>query len=380
MQELGLQAYRFSIAWPRILPEGRDRVNPAGLDFYSRLVDGLLEAGIEPFITLYHWDLPQALQDAGGWPARATAEAFAEYADHVSRRLGDRVKYWMTLNEPFVSAVLGYLRGDHAPGHTDLDESLATAHHLLLAHGWAVPLIRTNSPQAQVGIVLNLGVQAPASSSRADRSAARIADGQLNRWYLDPLVGRHYPADMVRHYGRPMDFVQADDMATIAVPLDFLGVNYYSRNIVRSDQVPESENAPREVFPNDEHTEMGWEVHPPSLYDVLGRLHFDYQFPALYITENGAAYPDQVGPDGKVHDPQRLSYLRRHLTEAARAIAIGVPLRGYFAWSLLDNFEWAHGYTKRFGLIYVDYATQRRAPKTSARWYSQVIAANALVD
>jgi beta-glucosidase len=380
MQELGLQAYRFSIAWPRILPEGRDRVNPAGLDFYSRLVDGLLEAGIEPFITLYHWDLPQALQDAGGWPARATAEAFAEYADHVSRRLGDRVKYWMTLNEPFVSAVLGYLRGDHAPGHTDLDESLATAHHLLLAHGWAVPLIRTNSPQAQVGIVLNLGVQAPASSSRADRSAARIADGQLNRWYLDPLVGRHYPADMVRHYGRPMDFVQADDMATIAVPLDFLGVNYYSRNIVRSDQVPESENAPREVFPNDEHTEMGWEVHPPGLYDVLGRLHFDYQFPALYITENGAAYPDQVGPDGKVHDPQRLSYLRRHLTEAARAIAIGVPLRGYFAWSLLDNFEWAHGYTKRFGLIYVDYATQRRAPKTSARWYSQVIAANALVD
>lgn len=380
MQELGLQAYRFSIAWPRILPEGRDRVNPAGLDFYSRLVDGLLEAGIEPFITLYHWDLPQALQDAGGWPARATTEAFAEYADHVSRRLGDRVKYWMTLNEPFVSAVLGYLRGDHAPGHTDLDESLATAHHLLLAHGWAVPLIRTNSPQAQVGIVLNLGVQAPASSSRADRSAARIADGQLNRWYLDPLVGRHYPADMVRHYGRPMDFVQADDMATIAVPLDFLGVNYYSRNIVRSDQVPESENAPREVFPNDEHTEMGWEVHPPSLYDVLGRLHFDYQFPALYITENGAAYPDQVGPDGKVHDPQRLSYLRRHLTEAARAIALGVPLRGYFAWSLLDNFEWAHGYTKRFGLIYVDYATQRRAPKTSARWYSQVIAANALVD
>ena len=380
MQELGLQAYRFSIAWPRILPEGRDRVNPAGLDFYSRLVDGLLEAGIEPFITLYHWDLPQALQDAGGWPARATTEAFAEYADHVSRRLGDRVKYWMTLNEPFVSAVLGYLRGDHAPGHTDLDESLATAHHLLLAHGWAVPLIRTNSPQAQVGIVLNLGVQAPASSSRADRSAARIADGQLNRWYLDPLVGRHYPADMVRHYGRPMDFVQADDMATIAVPLDFLGVNYYSRNIVRSDQVPESENAPREVFPNDEHTEMGWEVHPPGLYDVLGRLHFDYQFPALYITENGAAYPDQVGPDGKVHDPQRLSYLRRHLTEAARAIALGVPLRGYFAWSLLDNFEWAHGYTKRFGLIYVDYATQRRAPKTSARWYSQVIAANALVD
>ncbi|MBC7249467.1 MAG: beta-glucosidase [Anaerolineae bacterium] len=380
MKEIGLQAYRFSISWPRILPQGRGAINLAGLDFYDRLMDALLEAGITPFATLYHWDLPQTLQDHGGWPARPTAEAFVEYADVVSRRLGDRVKHWITLNEPFVSAFLGYLEGSHAPGHTDLDEMLAAAHHLLLAHGWAVPVIRRNSPQARVGIVLNLGPCIPASPSVADRAAAWREDGILNRWYLNPLAARGYPADIVQHYGRPMDFVQANDLETIAVPLDFVGLNYYTRRIVRSNEVPEAKNLPRTVFPNREHTAMGWEVYPEGLYELLGRLHFEYRFPAIYITENGAAYADQVGSDGRVDDPQRVAYFKAHLKQAARAIRAGVPLRGYFAWSLLDNFEWAYGYSKRFGLIYVDFSTQQRILKSSAHWYRRVIAANAVVD
>jgi len=380
MKELGLHAYRFSISWPRLLPQGRGRVNDAGLDFYSRLVDALLEAAIEPFVTLYHWDLPQALQDRGGWPERATAEAFVEYADLVARKLGDRVKHWITLNEPFVSAIAGYLEGQHAPGHSDLDEALAAAHHLLLAHGWAVPVILRNSPEVQVGITLNLSGQTPASPSAADRAAAWQRDGVINRWFLDPLSARGYPADIVQHYGHPMDFVQAGDLEAIAVSLDFLGVNYYARGVVRSSVLTEAENVPRTVFPNPERTEMGWEVYPEGLYEVLGRLHFDYRFPALYVTENGAAYPDQIGPDGQVDDPLRVAFLKGHLAAAARAIAAGVPLRGYFAWSLMDNFEWAHGYSKRFGLIYVDYPTQRRVLKTSAHWYRQVIAANAVVD
>jgi beta-glucosidase len=380
MKESGLQAYRFSIAWPRLLPEGRERVNQPGLGFYDRLVDALLEAQIEPFVTLYHWDLPQALQDQGGWPARATAEAFVEYADLTSRTLGDRAKHWITLNEPFVSAFVGYLEGRHAPGHSDLDEALAAAHHLLLAHGRAVPVIRRNSPRAQVGIALNLSPNTPASSSAADRAAAWRGDGILNRWFLDPLSARGYPADIVQHYGRPMDFVQPGDMEAIAAPLDFLGVNYYTRHVVRSIEIPEAENAPRTVFLNPERTEMGWEVYPEGLYELLGRLHFDHRFPALYVTENGAAYPDRIGADGQVGDPLRVAYLKAHLSEVARAVAAGVPLRGYFVWSLLDNFEWAHGYSKRFGLIYVDYRTQQRVLKTSAHWYRRVIAANAVMD
>jgi beta-glucosidase len=380
MKEVGLQAYRFSISWPRLLPEGRGRLNAAGLDFYSRLVDGLLEAAIEPFITLYHWDLPQALQDQGGWPARATAEAFVEYADLVTRRLGDRVEHWITLNEPFVSAMVGYLEGRHAPGHSDLDEALAAAHHLLLSHGWAIPVIRRNSPGAQVGIALNLSGQTPASPSAADRAAAWQRDGVVNRWFLDPLSARGYPADIVQHHGNLMEFVQAGDLEAIAAPLDFLGVNYYARGVVRSSVVTGAENAPRTVFPNPERTEMGWEVYPEGLYELLGRLHFDYRFPALYVTENGAAYPDRIGPDGQVDDPLRVAFLEEHLAAAARAIGAGVPLRGYFVWSLMDNFEWAHGYSKRFGLIYVDYPTQRRVLKTSAHWYRRVIAANAVVD
>jgi beta-glucosidase len=376
MKAINLQAYRFSIAWPRILPAGRGKVNQAGLDFYSRLVDGLLDAGITPWVTLYHWDLPQALQDEGGWPARSTVDAFLEYTDVFTRALGDRVKNWITFNEPFVSAIVGHDEGRHAPGIKDRHQALATAHHLLLAHGQAVPVIRRNSLGANVGITLNMGPQMPASRSAADLARATWLDGFINRWFLDPLVGRNYPKDMLESFGEAMAFVQPGDMETIAVPVDFVGVNYYTRSIARSSEIREEENEERKVFPNDEHTEMGWEVYPEGLYTCLGRLHFDYAFPAIYITENGAAYKDQVNTEGQVDDPQRLYYIKRHLQQVVRAIDCGMPVKGYFAWSLMDNFEWAHGNSKRFGLIYVDYETQQRIPKSSAKWYAQVISEN----
>jgi len=376
INRLGLNAYRFSIAWPRVLPNGRGVINEVGLDFYSKMVDRLLKLEIEPYITLYHWDLPQKLQDEGGWPSRSVADAFVEYADIVSRVLGDRVKNWITLNEPWVSAFVGYRDGRHAPGHMDLHEALAASHHLLLAHGQAVPVIRRNSPGANVGITLNLTPQVPASSSVADRVAATWADGYVNRWFLDPLVGRGYPQDMVNGFGHGMPFVQANDMDLISVPVDFLGVNYYTRNIARSDKISEAENDPHTTFRGDEITEMDWEVYPEGLYKILGRLHFDYDFPSIYITENGAAFNDQVSTDGEVDDPARLSYIKRHLEQVHRAIEAGVPVKGYFAWSLMDNFEWGFGYSKRFGLVYVDFETQRRIVKSSGKWYQQVIDQN----
>lgn len=378
MRDLGLQAYRFSISWPRILPAGTGKVNPAGLDFYSRLVDELLAAGIRPFATLYHWDLPQALQDRGGWPERTVAEAYVEYAEAVARVLGDRVHDWMTFNEPWVSAFLGYEFGIHAPGHSDFAEAYASAHHHLLAHGWAVPVIRRDSPGSQVGIVLNLAPHQPASPSEADALEARLADARGNRWFLDPLVGRGYPQELCEALGLRLDFVQPGDMTAITTPIDLLGVNYYFRIIDRSKAIPEAKNAPRTVFPNPNPTTMGWEVHPEGLYELLVRLKTEYPFPSYYVTENGAAYPDQVGPDGQVDDPQRVAYLRDHFAQAARAIAGGVPLKGYFVWSLMDNFEWAHGYRQRFGLFYVDYKTLARIPKTSAKWYGKVIARNSV--
>ncbi len=378
MKEMGLKAYRFSIAWPRILPEGRGDINLAGIDFYSRLVDSLLEAGIVPYITLYHWDLPQALQDEGGWPARKVVDAFAEYADVVSRALGDRVEKWITLNEPWVSAFVGYRDGRHAPGHTDLAEALAASHHLLLAHGKAVPVIRSNCSDADIGITLNLSPQEPASPSAADRKESAWVDGYLNRWFLDPLVGRGYPMDITTGFGNPMECVKAGDLDLIAVPVDFLGVNYYARGIARSTEISEADNEPRTVFPSDEITDMGWEVYPQGLYNILGRLHFDYEFPAIYITENGAAFADEVDRDGHVDDPARLDYIKRHLEMVQKAIQNGVPVHGYFAWSLLDNFEWAFGYSKRFGLVFVDFDTQRRIPKSSSKWYREVIIGNGI--
>jgi beta-glucosidase len=378
MKELGLNAYRFSISWPRVLPKGRGEVNQAGLDFYDRLVDGLLESKIEPFVTLYHWDLPQYLQEEGGWPSRTIVNAFREYADLISRTLGDRVKSWITINEPYVSAFIGYLEGRHAPGHTNLHEALEASHHLLLVHGQAVQVIRNNCPNAKIGISLNLTPQTPASSSAADQAAALHADGIINRWFLDPLSGRGYPVDIQRKYGDPMAFIQAGDLDAIAAPLDFLGVNYYARNIARSSEVNEVKNTPQTIFPMNEITEMGWEVYPQGLYQILERLHSDYEFPAFYITENGAAFMDHLSPNGEVEDPKRVSYFQRHLEEILKAIDIGVPIRGYFVWSFLDNFEWANGYSKRFGLIYVDFQTQQRILKASAKWYQQVIKENAI--
>ena len=375
IKQLGLKAYRFSTAWPRVLPSGTGTVSEAGLDFYSKLVDGLLKLDVEPYITLYHWDLPQKLQDKGGWPARDIVDAFVEYADLVSRVLGDRVKNWITFNEPWVSAFVGYYYGAHAPGHKSQHEALAAAHHLLLAHGNAVPVIRRNSPDSNVGITLNLTPQVPASPSVADRTAANWVDGHINRWFLDPLVGRGYPQDMVNDYGDEMAFVQPGDLEIASVPLDFIGINYYHRNVVRSEKVSEEENAPRTVFSGDV-TEMGWEVHPESLYKMLGRLYFDYDFPAIYITENGAAYVDEVSADGEVHDPKRVSYYERHLEQVHRALEAGIPMKGYFAWSLMDNFEWAYGYSKRFGLVYVDYQSQQRIMKDSAKWYQTIIEKN----
>lgn len=383
MKSLGVEAYRFSVSWPRILPKGRGEVNEAGLDFYSRLVDSLLEAGILPFLTLYHWDLPQALQDKGGWPARATAEAFAEYADVISRHLGDRVRYWITHNEPAVAGFEGHLTGRHAPGIQDPNAALRAVHHLLLSHGWAVPIIRGNSPNAEVGIALNLMPAAPASASAADFHACRHFDGYLNRWFLDPLYGRHYPADMVASYiaqgylpGEGLTFIHDGDLDTIAAQTDFLGVNYYTRAIVRDEKA--AYNLTQITFPSpeSERTEMGWEVYPDGLYEILNRLHLEYRPRKIYVTENGASYSDGPDADGRIRDDRRVDYLCYHLAAAHRAIQNGVPLAGYFVWSLMDNFEWSRGYTQRFGIVWIDYETQKRIPKDSARWYKETIAQN----
>jgi beta-glucosidase len=389
LRDLGLNAYRFSIAWPRVLPNGRGAPNARGLDFYERLVDSLLEAGIRPMATLYHWDLPQVLQDAGGWGARSIVDAFAGYADVVSRRLGDRVSHWVTHNEPWCIATLGHENGEQAPGLRDPALALRVAHHVLLSHGRAVPVLRANAADAEVGVVLNLVPAEPASPSDADRDATRAFDGFFNRWYLDPLFRGAYPEDAIAdrvsqgHLAPgPLPFVEPDDLRAIAAPIDFLGVNYYTRAICRSDAVPETENAPRTIPEprREDLTDMGWEVWPQGLHDLLGRLHRDYAPEKLYVAENGVAWSDHPDASGRVADPRRVAFLRGHLAAAARAIEDGVPLAGYFHWSLLDNFEWSHGYTKRFGLVWVDFATQQRIPKDSARFYRDVVAANAIED
>ena len=369
MRRLGLKAYRFSISWPRLLPDGRGPLNPAGLDFYDRLVDRLLGANIEPFATLYHWDLPQALQDAGGWPERSTSSLFADYAALAARRLGDRVRSWTTFNEPQVVADMGYGNGGHAPGIRDEKQRLQTAHNLLVAHGLSAQALRSVDSGLQVGIVINLWPTYPASPSAEDRRVAQESWEHGGAWYLDPLLRAAYPPAAWKDMGANAPQVQPGDMALIAQHLDFLGINYYSRGVLGAQGMIRP-------VPGSEHTEMGWEVYPLGLYHLLLKLQREYRLPPVYITENGAAFVDTLSPDGKVHDPRRLEYLRQHFIQARRAMAEGVDLRGYFVWSLLDNFEWGHGYSKRFGLIYVDFSTQQRILKDSAEWYAGVIAAN----
>ncbi|MFQ3536387.1 MAG: GH1 family beta-glucosidase [Aggregatilineales bacterium] len=380
MAQLGLRAYRFSIAWPRLLPEGAGAPNQAGLDFYSRLIDKLLEAGITPFATLYHWDLPQRLEDRGGWTSAEMPEWFAEYTALCAKHYGDRLKHWITLNEPWCTAFLGYYLGIHAPGLRDERAAFRAAHHTHLAHGRAMQVLRQMLPGAQLGITLNLAPVQPLTDSPSDVQAAQVFDGLQNRWFLDPVFKGCYPADVVavlaqRHV---LDGLDLDAVRLAAQPLDFLGVNYYTRQIVRHDlddpqgfAVVPPENVPV--------TDMRWEIYPQGLRDLLLRVHQEYAPPAIYITENGAAFPEPEHVEGDLlDDPQRVAYLQSHFRAAAEALAHGVPLKGYFVWSLLDNFEWAEGYTKRFGIVHVDFNTQRRTLKRSALYFKQVIQAGAL--
>jgi beta-glucosidase len=376
MRELGLPAYRFSVSWPRVLPEGRGPVNRAGLDFYSRLVDALLEAGIAPALTLYHRDLPQALQDRGGWRSRETADAFAEYAEVVSRVLSDRVDLWITLNEPWAVAFEGHATGELAPGLRDPKLAVQVAHNLLLSHGLAVPVLRANGAR-KVGITINAWPVAPASETPEDVAAAERSYARDVSWFLDPLYGRGYPAEILSIYERLgwAPKVRDGDMNVIGAPTDFLGLNYYSHVVVRHD----AGAAPFqivEVPQAGEHTAMGWPIDPGGLCDLLTRIQADLRPAEVYLTGNGAAFADEVGEDGRVHDERRVSYLREHFRAAARAIGSGVPLKGYFVWSLLDNFEWAEGYSKRFGIVRVDYETQQRTIKDSGYFLRDVIAAN----
>ncbi|RTL23344.1 MAG: beta-glucosidase [Burkholderiales bacterium] len=370
---LGVNAYRFSIAWPRVLPQGRGVANEAGLAFYDRLVDGMLERGLDPWCTLYHWDLPQALQEQGGWVSRDTVGAFLDYTELVTRRLGDRVKHWITHNEPWCSCIMGYWEGVHAPGGTRLADAIQACHHVLLSHGQAVSLIRRHSAGARVGITLSLHPIAAASDSAEDLAAMRRHDGLRNRWFLDPLHGRGYPEDTLALLGAAAPHVAPGDLEAIATATDFLGVNYYYPERVQDDPAGGPMRARLVERDGVERTGFGWEVSPEGLVDLLTRIQRDYQPPVIQLTENGSTFDDVLTPEGRVHDQQRLSYLQRHLVALRQAIAAGVPVQGYFAWSLLDNFEWAEGYLRRFGLAHVDYATQQRVLKDSGLWYQRFL-------
>ena len=368
MSGLGLGAYRFSISWPRVLPEGRGRPNEAGLDFYDRLVDALLARGIQPLATLFHWDYPLALHERGGWESRDAPGWFADYATLVADRLGDRIGSWITLNEPEVVVSHGYGSGVHAPGISDPARALRVGHGLLLAHGEGARALRAASPRARVGIALNVGPIHPSGSTDQDVDAARRRDGALIRWFADPVFGRGYPVDLLEAYG---ELAPSESIDAAAVPLDFLGLNYYTREVVRAGSGPlgVEQDPPGNVA----RTATGWEVYPEGLTEILLRMHRDYGPAELLVTENGAAYDDAPADGGFVDDEGRVRYVEAHLSAAADAIEAGVPLAGYFVWSLLDNFEWAEGYSKRFGLVRVDYETQERTVKASGRRYAELI-------
>ncbi|OKJ00587.1 beta-glucosidase [Streptomyces sp. CB01249] len=400
MKQLGLKAYRFSISWSRVQPTGRGPAVQRGLDFYRKLVDELLEAGITPVATLYHWDLPQELEDAGGWPERATAERFADYTAIMAGALGDRVGTWTTFNEPWCSAFLGYGSGVHAPGRTEAASALRAAHHLNLAHGRAIEVLRGQLPAAaQTSVTLNLHQVRPLTPSPEDVDAARRIDAVGNRVFTGPMLHGAYPEDLLADTAHVVDWsklVQDGDLEAIARPVDVLGINYYTPTLVstpaegsgdtRNDGHGASDYSP---WPGSEHvafhladgkptTAMNWSIDPNGLYNLLMDVTREHPGIPLMVTENGAAFDDYVSPEGRVQDPERIAYLHGHLDAVRRAVADGADVRGYFLWSLMDNFEWAYGYSKRFGAVYVDYASQRRIPKASAHWYADVIRRHAL--
>lgn len=401
MAGLGLGAYRFSIAWPRVQPDGRGPVNQPGLDFYRRLVDRLLQKGIRPVVTLYHWDLPQPLQDDGGWVNRATPDRFADFASLVAGALGDAVHLWVTLNEPWVSAFVGHELGQHAPGISSTSKAVKAAHNLLRAHGTAVRALRASLPAgAQVGITLNLAPVHPATPAEEDTRAAERVSDYVNGWFLDPVLRGNYPEQLHARYAQMMteDFVHSGDMADIKADIDFLGVNYYTTRTVASGRsndrgdhyservatpmgrrpLPPYLDAVQTTVPGAARTTKGWAIQPDGLRELLMWLTSRYGRLPLYVTENGAAFSDYVDPNGAVHDPERIDYLRSHFTAAHQAITAGVDLRGYFVWSLLDNFEWADGYSQRFGLVFVDFKSQERTAKRSARFMAEVCQTNAV--
>lgn len=372
MRRLGLKAYRFSTSWTRVLPLGAGSVNPSGLDFYDRLVDSLCAANIEPLLTLHHWDYPQALYEIGGWTKRANLHYFADYATLMAKRLGDRVTKWTTFNEPGVIAWDGYLSGEHAPGEQDPLKAKQVAHNLMVAHGLAVQAIRGVDPKLEVGIVLN---QWMADAADDDPRTIRNAESAWNRsetTFLHPIFKGYYHSEYVEFAGG-LPEIQAGDMALIAQKLDFLGINFYSRNLYNAQGHVEE-------VAGSEYTEMGWEVCAPALRRMLNKINRDYNVPPIYITENGASFADEVSPDGKVHDPRRLDYLKNHFIQTRLAMQDGVDVRGYMVWSLMDNFEWGHGFTKRFGIIRVDYETQQRTVKDSGEWYAELIRTNQVTD
>ncbi|RAG84298.1 beta-glucosidase [Streptacidiphilus pinicola] len=398
MTRLGVGAYRFSVSWSRVQPTGTGPANKRGLDFYRALVDDLLSRGIQPCLTLYHWDLPQELEDAGGWPERETAYRFAEYAELVASALGDRVRLWTTLNEPWCSAFLGYSSGVHAPGRTDPVASLKAAHHLNLGHGLAVKALRAGLPtEAQVSVTLNPAYTRPFSDAPADVDAARRIDALATRVFTGPMLEGAYPADLLADTASLTDwsFVRDGDTATSNQPLDSVGLNYYSPTLVSAasghgprvmadghkpsefSAWPAADDVDFHQAPGD-RTAMGWSIDPAGMYELLMRFTRAYPALPLLITENGAAYDDKPGTDGSVHDPERIAYLHSHLDAVRRAMADGADVRGYFLWSLLDNFEWAYGYSKRFGAVHVDYATQQRTLKSSALWYADLISTGCL--
>ena len=371
IDSLGVDAYRFSVSWPRVRPGGSGAWNEKGLDFYERLVDDLLARGIKPYLTLNHWDLPSELQAKGGWTDRDTVHRFVEYAQGIDRRMGDRLATITTHNEPWVVAVLGYEQGIFAPGIKSRAAAAQASHHLLLSHGLALQALREQGSKARLGIVLNLSPVQSATDSTEDQAQAHLEDGKLLRWYMDPLFKGSYPQDVWAHLGADAPQLQAGDLDAIQTPMDFMGVNYYSRAVISAKGQWVTKQSGLSL------TDMGWEVYPEGLTELLVRMHTDYAVPPLYVTENGGAFKDAL-QDGQVHDADRTDYIARHIDAVAHAMSQGVRMEGYMVWSLLDNFEWAFGYSRRFGIVWIDYDTGRRIPKSSFSWYRDVIKNNAV--